>query len=60
MSKRWAIYFGDREFAQVVGDPRLTTILADTKEDAERRAQERGFGTNGAGVWAVDISETMP
>ena len=50
----WNIYYRDREFAHLVGDPRLGTVFAASKSEAERRAIELGFSSQaGAGVWAV-------
>ena len=50
----FAIYYRDREYARVAGDPQLGIVDAVDKDDAERRA---GYlDTVGAGVWAVSAS----
>ena len=39
----WGIYYRDREFAMVKGDPLRTVISAQTKEKAEQEASRLGF-----------------
>ena len=39
----WGIYYRDREFARVKGDPLRTVISAQTKEKAEQEASCLGF-----------------
>ena len=34
----WGIYYRDREFARVTGDPLRTVISAQSKEEAEEEA----------------------
>ncbi len=54
MTRRWRIYHGLREYAREVGDPVLGTVEAESKDEAERIAAERGLGVAGAGHWAVE------
>jgi hypothetical protein len=51
---RWDIYYRDREYAREQGDPRLTTVQAETKDQAEQIAAEAGHGGYG-GTWAVPV-----
>jgi len=52
---RYAIFYQDREYAREMGDPCLGTVEADSKEEAKRRAIEKGWLVPGAGVWAVEL-----
>lgn len=40
----WGIYYTDREYARVLGDPLRTVIEATTKLAAEEQAARLGFG----------------
>jgi len=53
----WGIYYRDREFARVKGDPLRTVIAAQTKEKAEQEASRLGFEE----PWAhpVTLEETQ-
>jgi hypothetical protein len=48
---RWAIFHRDREYANSLGDPQIGTVVAATKEEAERKAGGLYFLPSGA--WAV-------
>ena len=48
----WGIYFTDREYARVVGDPLRTVIEASTKLAAEEAAARLGFGD----AWAHPVT----
>jgi hypothetical protein len=39
----WGIYYTDREYARLLGDPRRTVVEAPTKQDAEKIAGKLGF-----------------
>ncbi len=53
----WGIYYRDREFARVKGDPLRTVVSAQTKEEAEQEASRLGFEE----PWAhpVTLEETQ-
>ncbi len=48
----WDIYYKDREYAQMMGDPCLGQVEASSKRDAEESAYHEGMGGI-HGVWAV-------
>jgi hypothetical protein len=48
----WDIYYTDREFARVVGDPLRTVVEAPTKLAAEEAAARLGFGD----AWAHPVT----
>ncbi len=48
----WSIYHASREYARVMGDPKIGEVEAATKDEAERIACEAGIA-RGAGAWAV-------
>ena len=53
---KWRIYYQDREYARVQGDPCLGIVEAETKADAERIGARHGLGALGGmvgGLWAV-------
>jgi hypothetical protein len=60
----WAIFHRDREYANSLGDPQLGTVVAATKEEAERKAGGLFFLPSGA--WAVseqhlpELRKTQP
>lgn len=56
IKKRFAIYYRDREYARVCGDPCLGETYGYDKEEAEKRARELGWGDT-AGVWAVELKD---
>lgn len=49
----WGIYFTDREYAKMMGDPLRTVIEAPSKETAEEIAKRYGFRE----PWAHPITE---
>lgn len=49
--KTWNIYYASREYARVHNDPVLGRVQANTKDEAEMIAKQRGMGADG-GVWA--------
>lgn len=49
---RWNIYYLSREYAREHGDPLLGVVEAETKEEAERKANVSGLG-GVAGCWAT-------
>jgi hypothetical protein len=48
----WGIYYTDREFARISGDPLRTVVEARTKLAAEETAARLGFGD----AWAHPIT----
>ena len=50
---KYAIYYGDREFAREMGDPILTVVEAPDPQCARMLAQKQGVGQAGAGLWAA-------
>jgi len=49
---KFAIHHRDREYAREMGDPKLTEVEAETKEEAERLTAHMGS----TGTWAVPLS----
>lgn len=47
--EKYKIYHRDREYAYAIGDPVITTVFAESKQEAERKTNH--FGPTG--VWAV-------
>jgi hypothetical protein len=47
----WGIYYTDREYARLLGDPLRTVIEAPTKAAAEEAAGKLGFGS----AWAHPV-----
>lgn len=43
-NKLWGIYYTDREYARVMGDPLRTVVEAPTKLAAEEAVAKLGFG----------------
>ena len=58
--QNYGIYFRDREFARVQGDPLLGTVQACSKEDAEEQARALGIDDKGAGLWAWPVHSDQP
>jgi hypothetical protein len=52
---RWGIYYGQSEYAKVMGDPCLATVEADSKEGAEQKAREQGVSDYPAGLFASPL-----
>jgi hypothetical protein len=50
--KLYGIYYREREYARVMGDPELGRVLAFSKEHAERKAQKQGISGGTVGIWA--------
>ncbi|MCI0747036.1 MAG: hypothetical protein L0Y58_16655 [Verrucomicrobia subdivision 3 bacterium] len=48
----WGIYYTDREYARLLGDPLPTVIEAPTKAAAEQAAGKLGFGA----PWAHPVT----
>jgi hypothetical protein len=48
----WGIYYTDREYARLLGDPLRTVIEAPTKRAAEEAAGKLGFGS----PWAHPVT----
>ena len=44
VNRLWGIYYADREYAKVMGDPIGTVIEVPTKLTAEEAAAQLGFG----------------
>lgn len=49
----WEIYHRDREYARELGDICLGTVVAPSKDAAERAAEARWYLPTGA--WAVEV-----
>jgi hypothetical protein len=54
----WHVYYADREFARVQGDPRLGVVEAQTREEALEKAAKdasvRSRMVAGAGLWVIE------
>lgn len=57
--KSYNIYYRDREFAKVNGDPLLGNVSARTEKEAIKRAYKKGINCNGAGLMAINCANTM-
>ncbi|MBD2499860.1 hypothetical protein [Anabaena azotica] len=53
---RFDIYYENREYARMMGDPLLGVVYAESKNEAETIAIKNGLGGTG-GCWAVCRNE---
>lgn len=51
-NRLWGIYYTDREYARLLGDPLRTVVEAATKRAAEEAAGKLGFGS----PWAHPVT----